>query len=123
MRIYCRSMQDSGHWSEPRTERHSRPTKIAFTRRLRHMTQLRPPSTHGPSPILGGAGFHPLRSSGATVNFRLSIAAIAVFTASTLSSGAEVPSRDYRLRLYHTHTRERLDIVYRRGAAYVPEAL
>jgi uncharacterized protein YcbK (DUF882 family) len=30
---------------------------------------------------------------------------------------------EYRLRFYHTHTREHLDIVYRRGDAYVPEAL
>jgi uncharacterized protein YcbK (DUF882 family) len=30
---------------------------------------------------------------------------------------------EYRLRLFHTHTGERLDIVYRRGDAYVPEAL
>jgi uncharacterized protein YcbK (DUF882 family) len=29
----------------------------------------------------------------------------------------------YRLRLFHTHTGERLDIVYRRGDSYVPEAL
>jgi uncharacterized protein YcbK (DUF882 family) len=28
-----------------------------------------------------------------------------------------------RLRLFHTHTQERLDIVYRRGATYLPEAL
>jgi uncharacterized protein YcbK (DUF882 family) len=30
---------------------------------------------------------------------------------------------EYRLRLFHTHTGERLDIVYRRGDSYVPEAL
>jgi uncharacterized protein YcbK (DUF882 family) len=30
---------------------------------------------------------------------------------------------EYRLRFYHTHTRERLDIVYRRGDAYLPKAL
>ncbi|HWC15670.1 MAG TPA: DUF882 domain-containing protein [Terriglobales bacterium] len=30
---------------------------------------------------------------------------------------------EYRVRLYHTHTRERLDIVYRRGDAYIPTAL
>jgi uncharacterized protein YcbK (DUF882 family) len=30
---------------------------------------------------------------------------------------------EYRLRLFHTHTGERLDIVYRRGDNYVPEAL
>src|SRR5580700_7396013 len=32
-------------------------------------------------------------------------------------------SREYRLRFYHTHTNERLDIVYRRGENYLPEAL
>jgi uncharacterized protein YcbK (DUF882 family) len=31
--------------------------------------------------------------------------------------------RAYRLRFYHTHTNERLDIVYRRGEDYLPEAL
>ena len=31
--------------------------------------------------------------------------------------------QQYRLRFYHTHTRERLDVVYRRGDSYSPEAL
>jgi uncharacterized protein YcbK (DUF882 family) len=39
-------------------------------------------------------------------------------TESTLPSPPE-----YRLRFYHTHTGERLDVVYRRGDQYVPEAL
>ena len=46
--------------------------------------------------------------------------------AAPLGRAAEVaaPSaREYRLRFYHTHTRERLDIVYRRGDTYLPEAL
>lgn len=30
---------------------------------------------------------------------------------------------EYRLRFYHTHTNERLDIVYRRGDSYLPQAL
>jgi uncharacterized protein YcbK (DUF882 family) len=29
----------------------------------------------------------------------------------------------YRLHFYHTHTGERLDIVYRRGRTYIPEAI
>ena len=33
------------------------------------------------------------------------------------------PPREYRLRFYHTHTNERLEIVYRRGDQYVPTAL
>ena len=32
-------------------------------------------------------------------------------------------SEEYRLRLYHTHTNERIDIVYRHGDAYVPGAI
>jgi len=37
--------------------------------------------------------------------------------------GADTPSgRDHRLRLYHTHTGEHIDIVYRRGNVYLPEA-
>jgi uncharacterized protein YcbK (DUF882 family) len=42
------------------------------------------------------------------------------------ASGAKLnpsPVTEYRLRFYHTHTNERLDIVYRRGDAYLPEAL
>ena len=35
-----------------------------------------------------------------------------------------VPSpQEYRLRFYHTHTGERLDVVYRRGDQYIPAAL
>ncbi len=30
---------------------------------------------------------------------------------------------EYRLRFYHTHTGERLDVVYRRGDQYIPAAL
>jgi len=33
------------------------------------------------------------------------------------------PESEYRLRLYHTHTDERIDVVYRRGDQYVPSAL
>jgi len=29
----------------------------------------------------------------------------------------------YRLRMYHTHTQEQIDVVYRVGDSYVPEAL
>jgi uncharacterized protein YcbK (DUF882 family) len=40
-----------------------------------------------------------------------------------LATPAVPAGREYRLRFYHTHTRERLDIVYRRGDTYLPEAL
>jgi uncharacterized protein YcbK (DUF882 family) len=39
------------------------------------------------------------------------------------SQSSAAPAPEYRLRFYHTHTRERLDIVYRRGDTYLPEAL
>jgi len=38
-------------------------------------------------------------------------------------SASAVSAPEYRLRFYHTHTNERLDIVYRRGNTYLPEAL
>ena len=39
-------------------------------------------------------------------------------TESTVSSPHE-----YRLRFYHTHTGDRLDVIYRRGDHYIPQAL
>lgn len=46
------------------------------------------------------------------------------FSSASGASGHDVSvAREYRLRFYHTHTGERLDIVYRRGDEYVPEAL
>jgi uncharacterized protein YcbK (DUF882 family) len=41
--------------------------------------------------------------------------------ASDVGTAAAAP--EYRLRFYHTHTHERLDIVYRRGDTYIPQAL
>jgi uncharacterized protein YcbK (DUF882 family) len=45
---------------------------------------------------------------------------------SSLSRAAEVPTApaaEYRLRMYHTHTQERINIVYRRGGDYIPSAV
>ena len=47
-----------------------------------------------------------------------------LFAALGQPSEFRTPSpREYRLRFYHTHTDERLDIIYRRGENYLPEAL
>jgi uncharacterized protein YcbK (DUF882 family) len=47
-----------------------------------------------------------------------------LFTTLGHSAASTLPTpHEYRLRFYHTHTRERLDIVYRRGDQYIPEAL
>ena len=40
-----------------------------------------------------------------------------------LAQSQESANREFRLRLYHTHTAERIDVVYRRGDNYVPDAL
>ena len=39
------------------------------------------------------------------------------------TDSASAGTREYRLRFYHTHTGERLNVVYRRGDQYIPEAL
>jgi uncharacterized protein YcbK (DUF882 family) len=39
------------------------------------------------------------------------------------TESASLAAHEYRLRFYHTHTGERLDVVYRRGDQYIPEAL
>jgi uncharacterized protein YcbK (DUF882 family) len=39
------------------------------------------------------------------------------------TESASLAAHEYRLRFFHTHTDERLDIVYRRGDQYIPEAL
>jgi uncharacterized protein YcbK (DUF882 family) len=49
--------------------------------------------------------------------------AYAVCSAASTSSADNSRPDKLRLRLYHTHTRERLDIVYRYGQTYVPQAL
>ncbi len=41
----------------------------------------------------------------------------------TARTASRIPEPEGRLRLFHTHTHESLDVVYRRGDSYVPEAL
>ena len=50
--------------------------------------------------------------------FTLLIAVPAQTSVATVS-----PEPEYRLRLLHTHTGKRLDVVYRKGDSYIPEAL
>lgn len=58
---------------------------------------------------------------GRSLNCRVALAVFAVLIGTNIR--AETPSQDYRLRLYHTHTGEHLNVVFRRGTVYVPEAL
>jgi uncharacterized protein YcbK (DUF882 family) len=39
------------------------------------------------------------------------------------AEGTTYPEPAYRLRLYHTHTNEWIDVVYRRGDRYIPSAI
>jgi uncharacterized protein YcbK (DUF882 family) len=48
---------------------------------------------------------------------------IVLLLAAPLGQASNPGPREYRLRFYHTHTNERLDIVYRRGENYLPDAL
>jgi uncharacterized protein YcbK (DUF882 family) len=57
---------------------------------------------------------------------RLSLILLFVLVPLLGHAGTEPASpspREYRLRFFHTHTGERLDVVYRRGDQYIPEAL
>ena len=45
------------------------------------------------------------------------------FSAHSPTAAPAVVPQEHRLRLYHTHTGERLDIVYRRGDDYAPDAI
>ena len=51
------------------------------------------------------------------------LAALALFVSSVPVAPTLPSPRDYRVRFFHTHTGERLDIVYRQGNRYVPGAL
>jgi uncharacterized protein YcbK (DUF882 family) len=48
---------------------------------------------------------------------------VLVFSATATSPAPTRPETDYRLRLYHTHTNERIDVVYREGRTYLPQAV
>jgi uncharacterized protein YcbK (DUF882 family) len=57
--------------------------------------------------------------------FRFFLLTFAAFLSANPGIKAELrtPGVSYRLRFFHTHTGEQLDIVYRHGDAYDPEAL
>jgi len=80
-------------------------------------------------PILNGSEATPVssRRKKRTSGFcRLSLILMFLLVPLLGHGGAEsAPSaaHEYRLRFYHTHTGERLDVVYRRGDQYIPEAL
>jgi uncharacterized protein YcbK (DUF882 family) len=71
-------------------------------------------------------GRQAFRAAQRRVNCKFCFALILFLPLATLGHtvASTVPSsHEYRLRFYHTHTGERLDVVYRRGDQYIPEAL
>jgi uncharacterized protein YcbK (DUF882 family) len=78
----------------------------------------------GKTNLLRGRQAFPSALRRSSCKLRLCLIPFLLFA--TLGHAAEsvVPSpREYRLHFYHTHTGERLDVVYRRGDQYIPEAL
>ena len=57
-----------------------------------------------------------------TLKYLIALAIGSLLTASE-PTAPSAPATEYRLRMFHTHTHERLDIVYRNGAGYMPDAL
>lgn len=68
-----------------------------------------------PTPAHGSAGIPSLRSGQALPASKPAVAA-----ALTAKSSGAPP---YRLRMFHTHTGERIDVVYRQGDTYLPGAI
>jgi hypothetical protein len=69
-------------------------------------------------------GRHAFSAALRRVSLKVCSSLILFLPLATLGHTAEsaVPSpHDYRLRFYHTHTGERLDVVYRRGDQYIPK--
>jgi uncharacterized protein YcbK (DUF882 family) len=48
--------------------------------------------------------------------------AASISTGNSSFAAESTSSQEHHLRLYHTHTGEHIDIVYRRGEVYLPEA-
>jgi uncharacterized protein YcbK (DUF882 family) len=61
------------------------------------------------------AAFHRIR-------FALLICGI-LFLPSRITKANSVPVEERRLSLFHLHTNERIDIVYKRGDSYLPDAI
>ncbi len=45
------------------------------------------------------------------------------FLPASSTNPGSLQTAEYRLRLYHTHTNEHIDVVYRRGSQYLPGAI
>ena len=46
-----------------------------------------------------------------------------LFLPSRVATATNLPDQDHRLLLFHLHTSERIDIVYKKGDLYLPDAV
>jgi uncharacterized protein YcbK (DUF882 family) len=61
--------------------------------------------------------------SGSNLRFSVLSGILVCLAFAPLARASESTDREFRLRLYHTHTGKRIDVIYRRGDSYLPEAL
>ena len=74
--------------------------------------------------VFQGCWPFPSALRGSSRKLRLWLILFLLFATLGHTAESTVPSpHEYRLRFYHMHTGERLDVVYRRGDQYIPEAL
>lgn len=57
------------------------------------------------------------------MNRTLALVIFPVLAGCAVRGNAQTSSDEHRLRLFNTHTREHMDVVYRRGGEYIPDAL
>jgi uncharacterized protein YcbK (DUF882 family) len=51
------------------------------------------------------------------------LAGVILFSPLRIATATGVPVQEHRLLLFHLHTNERIDIVYRTGDSYIPDAV
>jgi uncharacterized protein YcbK (DUF882 family) len=74
--------------------------------------------------LLRGCPAFPSALRRSSCKLRLLLIPFLLFATLGHTAESTVPfPHEYRLRFYHTHTGERLEVVYRRGDQYIPEAL
>jgi len=64
-----------------------------------------------------------LKSKTLTIAFILVVMLLTAPVVAAPSALSSASAREYRLRFFHTHTGEKLDVIYREGESYIPAAL
>src|SRR5579871_693558 len=80
-------------------------------------------SSHRRENVLRAARFGDILPASGPPMMKTKLALIAALLLPVGSSAETQAPREYHLRFFHTHTNQRLDVVYRRGDDYIPDAL